>query len=227
MLVAKGEKVKILMSELSDVSDFEGNPNIEICYGISTDKDSMNEFFDIDDPRRAVLIHADEYISLSDSTNLTMRNTNPFAYTEELDIEWKILMGGQTIVSGRGSIGEIEPYGSRTLRFPFEVEMFLTPGWAGDKPEFVEMYAKGLSHELVFDITLKLHKDTYYARAGYEVAFFQEILAEEMQEQARPSGTVLSRGHLLPLPSSEQDLRCLLMMRISRSRLQVPMSSPR
>ena len=76
MLVAKGEKVKILMSELSDVSDFEGNPNIEICYGISTDKDSMNEFFDIDDPRRAVLIHADEYISLSDSTNLTMRRVN-------------------------------------------------------------------------------------------------------------------------------------------------------
>ena len=95
-------------------------------------------------------------------------------------------MGGQTIVSGRGSIGEIEPFGSRTLRFPFEPEMFLTPGWAGDKPEFVEMYAKGLSHELVFDITLKLHKGTYYARAGYEVAFFQEILAEEI---ATPAGS--------------------------------------
>ena len=155
------------------------------CIGqgiVDSDRNPHPVYLDIKKQCQTISIFA----NAGDPTNLTMRNTNPFAYTEELDIEWKILMGGQTIVSGRGSIGEIEPYGSRTLRFPFEVEMFLTPGWAGDKPEFVEMYAKGLSHELVFDITLKLHKDTYYARAGYEVAFFQEILAEEI---ASPAGT--------------------------------------
>ena len=43
MLLERGEKVRILMSELSDTRIYRNNPNIEICYGISTDKDSMKE----------------------------------------------------------------------------------------------------------------------------------------------------------------------------------------
>ena len=76
MLLERGEHVRILMSELSDTRIYRNNPNIEICYGISTDKDSMKEFFELDDPRSAVLFHTDEYVSLSDSTNLTMRRVN-------------------------------------------------------------------------------------------------------------------------------------------------------
>jgi len=75
MLLERGEKVKILMSELSDVSDYEA-AGVEIAYGISTDKDSMKKFFDVEDPRDTVLIHADEYISLSPETNLNMRRVN-------------------------------------------------------------------------------------------------------------------------------------------------------
>ena len=76
LLLERGEKVRVLASELSDTSIYKGNPNIEIKYGISTDKDSMKEFFDLDDPRSAVLFHTDEYISLTDKTNLTMRRVN-------------------------------------------------------------------------------------------------------------------------------------------------------
>ncbi|MCR4777148.1 MAG: NAD-dependent epimerase/dehydratase family protein [Saccharofermentans sp.] len=76
MLLERGEKVRILASELSDISIYKGNPNIEIKYGISTDKDSMKEFFDIEEPRSAILFHTDEYISLTDKTNLTMRRVN-------------------------------------------------------------------------------------------------------------------------------------------------------
>ena len=116
-----------------------------------------------------------------------MRNSNQFGYTEELDLEWKILLGGRTIMSGRGVIPEIEPFGSRTLKFPFATEIFTTPGWAQGKAEFIEMYMNALSHELVFDITLKLHKDTYYAKAGYEVAFYQDVLTDKI---ASPVGDV-------------------------------------
>ena len=35
MLLQRGEKVRILMSELSDTRIYRNNPNIEICYGIS------------------------------------------------------------------------------------------------------------------------------------------------------------------------------------------------
>ena len=59
MLLERGEKVRILMSELSDTRIYRNNPNIEICYGISTDKDSMKEFFELDDPRSCVLFHTD------------------------------------------------------------------------------------------------------------------------------------------------------------------------
>ncbi|MBR2523113.1 MAG: NAD-dependent epimerase/dehydratase family protein [Clostridiales bacterium] len=75
MLLEQGKDVRILMSELADVSEYK-EKNIEISYGISTDKDTMKEFFTLDDPRSAVLIHADEYISLSDRTNLNMRRVN-------------------------------------------------------------------------------------------------------------------------------------------------------
>ncbi len=120
------------------------------------------------------------FSNAGDPANLTMRNSNQFGYTEELDLEWKILLGGRAIMSGRGMIPEIEPFGSRTLKFPFATEIFTTPGWAQGKAEFIEMYMNALSKELVFDITLKLHKDTYYAQAGYEVAFYQDVLTDKI-----------------------------------------------
>ncbi|MBP5655669.1 MAG: NAD-dependent epimerase/dehydratase family protein [Clostridiales bacterium] len=75
MLLEQGAKVRILMSEKADVSDYL-DTNLKICYGISTDKESMTEFFDLEDPRHSVLIHADEYISMSPESNLIMRRVN-------------------------------------------------------------------------------------------------------------------------------------------------------
>ena len=93
MLLQRGEKVRILMSELSDTRIYRNNPNIEICYGISTDKDSMREFFELDDPRSAVLFHTDEYVSLSDSTNLTMRRVNVIGAENVVDMCLKRKVG--------------------------------------------------------------------------------------------------------------------------------------
>ena len=93
MLLQRGEKVRILMSELSDTRIYRNNPNIEICYGISTDKDSMIEFFDLEDPRSAVLFHTDEYVSLSDSTNLTMRRVNVIGAENIVDMCLKRKIG--------------------------------------------------------------------------------------------------------------------------------------
>ena len=75
MLLEQGAKVRILMSEKADVSDYL-DANLKICYGISTDKESMMDFFDLEDPRHSVLIHADEYISMSPESNLIMRRVN-------------------------------------------------------------------------------------------------------------------------------------------------------
>ena len=133
-------------------------------------------YLDIKKQCQSVVIFA----AAGDPATLTMRNSNQFGYTPELDLEWKILLGGRAIMSGRGVIPEIEPFGSRTLKFPFATDVFTTPGWAQGKAEFIEMYMNALSKELVFDITLKLHKDTYYAKAGYEVAFYQDVLSDNI-----------------------------------------------
>ena len=166
-------------------ADLVGGKNKEeSCIGqgiVDSERNPHPSYLDIKKQCQTVNIFA----NVSDPATLTMRNTNPFAYTPELDLEWKILLGGQPIVSGRGAINEIEPFGSRTLKFPFDVDVFKSPGWAQGKAEFVEMYATAISHELVFDITLKLHKDTYYAKAGYEIAFYQDVLSDNV---ASPSG---------------------------------------
>ena len=99
MLLERGEKVRILMSELSDTRIYRNNPNIEICYGISTDKDSMKEFFELDDPRSAVLFHTDEYVSLQDSTNLTMRRVNVIGAENIVDMCLKRKVGKLVLLS--------------------------------------------------------------------------------------------------------------------------------
>lgn len=120
------------------------------------------------------------FASVSDPATLTMRNISPFAYTEELELVWQLLLGGKPIATGRGSIGEIEPYGSRTLKFPFTKDMFTTSGWAQGRTDLIDLYNEVLTKELVFDITMQLRNDTYYARAGYEVAFYQDVLADKV-----------------------------------------------
>lgn len=104
MLLERGEKVRVLASELSDTSVYRGNPNIEVVYGISTDKDSMKEFFDIEEPRSAILFHTDEYISLTDKTNLTMRRVNVIGAENVADMCLKRKIGKLVYLSSAYAI---------------------------------------------------------------------------------------------------------------------------
>ena len=126
------------------------------------------------------------FASVSDPACLTMRNMNPFAYTEELELIWQLLLGGKTLASGKGMIDEIEPYGSRTLKFPFTKEMFTTAGWGQGRLDLIDLYDSAMCKELVFDITMQLRNDTYYAKAGYEIAFYQDVLADNVASPVSP-----------------------------------------
>ena len=148
-------------------------------------------YLDIKQQCRDIQIFPNE----GDPTNLTLRNTNPFAYTEELELEWRVLLGGKKLMSGRGGISEIEPYGTRTLRFPIDFDQFRKPGWGKGKTQFFDIYLSALSHEIIFDISLKLDKDTYYAGKGYEVAFFQEVIMSDCQT---PAGKIQESDEVVP-----------------------------
>ena len=117
MLLQRGEKVRILMSELSDTRIYRNNPNIEICYGISTDKDSMREFFELDDPRSAVLFHTDEYVSLTDATNLTMRRVNVIGAENIVDMCLKRKVGKLVYLSSAYALNPEVSGDSITIHF--------------------------------------------------------------------------------------------------------------
>ena len=114
-----------------------------------------------------------------DPSTLALRNAHPFAVAPEMLLEWQVLLGGHTVMSGRGTIPPIEPYGTRTLKFPVNIEKYIEDGWADGNPALVEMYMNLLSHEIVFAVTLKLSKDTYYAKEGFEIAFYQDVIASD------------------------------------------------
>jgi len=139
-------------------------------------------YLDIKQQCRDLQIFSNE----GDPTNLTLRNTNPFAYTDELDLEWRVLLGGKKLMGGHGGITEIEPEGTRTLRFPIDFDQFRTPGWAKGKQDMIDTYMNALSHELVFDISLRLEKDNYYANRGFEMTFYQEIINPEVASPVGP-----------------------------------------
>lgn len=143
------------------IVDAERNPH-PIYLDIKNQCNTLNIFSHPDDP-----------------STLTLRNAHPFAYTSELLLEWQVLLGGHVVMNGRGTIPQIEPYGTRTLKFPINVDKFMEDGWAEGRPELVEMYMNLLSHQILFAITLKLAKDTYYAKEGFEVAFYQDVIASE------------------------------------------------
>ena len=117
MLLERGEKVRLLMSELSDTGIYKNNPNIEICYGISTDKDSMKEFFELDDPRSAVLFHTDEYVSLSDATNLTMRRVNVIGAENIVDMCLKRKIGKLVYLSSAYALNPEVTGNNLTIHF--------------------------------------------------------------------------------------------------------------
>lgn len=127
------------------------------------------------------------FVSPDDPFALTMRNQHPFAYTEEMNLEWMLLIGGNGVLQGKGRLPAIEPYGVRALRFPIDVDKFLTRGWGDGNPNAEELYDKALSHEIVFDVSLKLAADTYFANEGYEMAFYQDVIADECADPRLPT----------------------------------------
>ncbi|MBO7425949.1 MAG: hypothetical protein J6U23_09735 [Clostridiales bacterium] len=168
----EGGKTRVGSSIGQGIVDSERKPH-PIYFDIKKQCEMVNIFPDPNNP-----------------TTLTMRNIHPFAFTDEMILEWKLILGGNVLMFGNGLVSEIEPYGTRTLKFNLDVEKYLKDGWADGNEKFITMYNEALSHELIFDISLKLAKDSFYSKEGYEVAFFQEVLTDEVASPIKTGKTV-------------------------------------
>lgn len=75
MLLEEGKKVRVLVPPEADTSSLKGL-DVEISEGQIFDKDSMKDFFKIEDPRHSAVIHTEEIVSISSETNINMRRIN-------------------------------------------------------------------------------------------------------------------------------------------------------
>lgn len=64
MLLAEGCKVRVLVPPETDASLLKGM-GAEISEGEIFDKDSLKDFFTVDDPRKSAVIHTEEIVSIS------------------------------------------------------------------------------------------------------------------------------------------------------------------
>ena len=75
MLLDNQKKVRVLVTPDEDTTPLAGLP-VEVSYGDILVKDSLKDFFDLEDPRNAILIHAQERNVISEKTDLMVRRVN-------------------------------------------------------------------------------------------------------------------------------------------------------
>ncbi|MBO4927960.1 MAG: NAD-dependent epimerase/dehydratase family protein [Clostridiales bacterium] len=75
MLLDNGKQVRVLVHPEEDTTPLAGLP-VEVRYGDILVKDSLKDFFNLKEPRDAVVIHAQERNVISDKTDLMVRRVN-------------------------------------------------------------------------------------------------------------------------------------------------------
>ena len=92
MLLAEGCKVRVLVPPESDSSLLKGM-GAEISEGEIIDKDSLKEFFTVEDPRSSAVIHTEEILSISNNKNMDMRRTNVAGAQNVIDVAMRSKIG--------------------------------------------------------------------------------------------------------------------------------------
>lgn len=90
-LAEGGCKVRVLLPAGVEGNEFT-DLGIEVFKGSVFDKDSMKEFFNLEDARHSAILHCDEVVSVSEETNLNMRRINVSGTQNVIDqcIKYKI-----------------------------------------------------------------------------------------------------------------------------------------
>ena len=92
MLLAEGCSVRVLVPPESDSSLLRGM-GAEISEGEIFDKDSLKEFFTVEDPRKSAIIHTEEILSISNNKNMDMRRINVAGCQNVVDMAMRTKIG--------------------------------------------------------------------------------------------------------------------------------------
>ncbi len=120
------------------------------------------------------------FSSADNPASLTVHNVQQFGSTPSMVLHWQLLLGGFRLTGGSGVVPPISALGSREMQFPFDVKEFLSPSWWRLYPKAYDVYKLAACKELILDIRLTLEQEVVYAQAGHELAFYQQVLLDEV-----------------------------------------------
>ncbi len=92
MLLSEGCQVRVLVPPETDYSLLRGM-GAEISEGEIFDKDSLKEFFTVEDPRKSAIIHTEEILSISNNKNMDMRRINVAGCQNVVDMAMRSKIG--------------------------------------------------------------------------------------------------------------------------------------
>lgn len=105
MLIERGDSVRILIGNDDDASIFDGL-DVEIFRGETFLKDTMKDFFNVENPREAILVHADERVSIANSVDLLMRRVNVSGAINVIDVCIKQKIGRMVYLSSAYALAQ-------------------------------------------------------------------------------------------------------------------------
>lgn len=161
-----------------DFEEYHEKMDIPIAQGIvSADRKAHPTYFEVKKQCSTLQMVA----SADNPSELILSNLHPIGQTEDLILHWQLLLGGRRIRGGHGLVKSIVPLGKQEIRFPFDVNQYLTPDWMLQDPSLIRLYDISQSHELVLDISVCLAQDAQFAPKGHEIAFYQQVLADQTE----------------------------------------------
>ncbi|MCR5059256.1 MAG: DUF4981 domain-containing protein [Clostridiales bacterium] len=191
-----------------DLVEYSEQVGVSIAQGIvDANRNPHPIFFEVKKQCEYIKI----FSSADNPAHLNVNNVLQFAGTPPIELKWQILLGGIRLTGGSGLVPSIPPMGSKAMQFPFNVGAFLTPEWSNQYAKASDVYNQAVCKELLLDISMTLAEDTCYARAGYELAFYQQVLVDEVcdpssDENWNPDGSGDSEIQIIDASALAGDL---------------------
>lgn len=159
-----------------DLEEFHEKMDVPVAQGIvNAERIPYPIYYEIKKQCETIQILA----SAESPSDLTLINLHPIGHTSDLAVYWQLLLGGLRIRGGRGLVKSMDPLGKQDIRFPFTASEYMIPGWMISDPVLTQLFHSAQNHELVLDIRVCLAEDSHYASQGHEIAFYQQVLADQ------------------------------------------------
>ena len=209
--IREEESLECTWLHQGDLAEYHDKNDVPIAQGIvGADRIPHPPYYEV-----KKLCETLQFIPSADNeADVVLQNLHPIGETSDLTLYWQLLLGGHRLRGGHGLVRSLPPLGEKAIHFPYIVSDYLQPDWMRDDPDALRVYEEADSDELVFDIRVYLAEDTHYALSGHEIAFYQQVLLDEVaghsiknnhSTDTQPTVSLSGTDFLQHLPVKEDD----------------------